>query len=39
MIDSLALGRFRDLRSDGAERIPFAASQTAQVFVTTPIFE
>jgi hypothetical protein len=27
-----------DLYSDGAEYIPLAASQTARVFVTTPIF-
>jgi hypothetical protein len=28
----------RDLRSDGAEHIPFAVFQTAQVFITTSIF-
>ena len=28
----------RDLCSDRAEQIPLAVSQTARVFVTTPIF-
>jgi hypothetical protein len=29
----------RNLRSDRAEHIPFAISQMAQVFVTTPILK